>query len=238
MRTFNWSGYDWITEERWGQVHPDKDFVWYDETCVLVNNDKSLSLFTKESEKDIVSNGITHHSKYGVGLISNKTKFDHGYFEIEAKIPSGAQNWSAFWMWSYDSWPPEIDVFESYTNDKGSLFNIFNNWKFWNIWNVQTNVFYRDENENITMITGQKHWFNIFKKSPNKRFIKYGVDWQEKYIKIYYDNRLVKTIDDDFILNQMKGTTMNVIINNSLRKETKNSESEFIVKYFTYRKNK
>ena len=238
MKTINWSGYEWITEERWGQLHADKDFVWYDKDSVHVNSDKTLSLFTINHKKDFMIDGKIHHSKIGVGLVSNKTKFSYGYFEIEGKIPKGANNWSAFWMWSYDSWPPEIDVFESYTNNNGSLFNIFNNWKIWNIWNVQTNVFYRDKNENIAMIRGQKHWFNIFKKSPSKRFIKYGVDWQEDYIKIYYDDRLVKTIDDEYIISKFKGKQMNVIINNSLSKETKNHESEFIIKYFIYRENK
>jgi hypothetical protein len=24
-KTINWSGYKWLTQERWGNIHPDKD---------------------------------------------------------------------------------------------------------------------------------------------------------------------------------------------------------------------
>ena len=78
---------------------------------------------------------------FGVGLVSCTEKFGYGTFEIEAKLPKGQPNaWPAFWMWSFDSWPPEIDVFEAYSNKKGSYFN-------WNIdallgkfWRCATNV--------------------------------------------------------------------------------------------------
>ena len=36
----------------------------------------------------------------------------------KAKLPYGDNLWPAFWMWSWDSWPPEIDIFEGYTNNK------------------------------------------------------------------------------------------------------------------------
>ena len=31
---FQWSGYEWITQERWGQIHPNKSFCWYDPSAV------------------------------------------------------------------------------------------------------------------------------------------------------------------------------------------------------------
>ena len=40
MTTIRWKGYEWITEERWGQVHPEKPNWWYDESCVLVDNEE------------------------------------------------------------------------------------------------------------------------------------------------------------------------------------------------------
>ena len=27
MKTINWSGYEWITQERWGDIHPEKPTV-------------------------------------------------------------------------------------------------------------------------------------------------------------------------------------------------------------------
>jgi len=29
--TIHWSGYEWLTQERFGEIHPKKRFNWYDE---------------------------------------------------------------------------------------------------------------------------------------------------------------------------------------------------------------
>lgn len=117
MSEINWCGYDWLTNERWGQVHPNKTLSWSDPSAVEINKDGYLVLKTHKNRKifgDVIS-------EIGIGLVSNKTEFDYGYFEIEAKLPTGKNLWSAFWMWSYQTWPPEIDVFEAVSgkNTKG-----------------------------------------------------------------------------------------------------------------------
>ena len=114
-----WSGYDWLTQERWGNMHPDKTYNWYDPSAVEIRND-DLILKTHYNPKEFTVNDKKITSNYGVGLISNTTKFDYGYFEIEAKLPTGKNLWPAFWMWSFDSWPPEIDIFEAYSSIKKS----------------------------------------------------------------------------------------------------------------------
>ena len=49
MSEFNWCGYNWLTSERWGQVHPEKTNWWYDEDSVSVDdsNNLILSIFLK-----------------------------------------------------------------------------------------------------------------------------------------------------------------------------------------------
>ena len=32
-----WCGYEWITQERWGDIHPDKPICWYDPSAVSVD---------------------------------------------------------------------------------------------------------------------------------------------------------------------------------------------------------
>ena len=112
MRTFEWCGYEWITQERWGQIHPEKSHWWYDESCVSVDKQNHLHLKTKYNPKRFEELNLT--SPIGVGLVSCTNKFKYGVFSIEAKLPHGKNLWPAFWMWSWDSWPPEIDVFEGW----------------------------------------------------------------------------------------------------------------------------
>jgi hypothetical protein len=60
-----------------------------------------------------------------------------------------------------------------------------------------------------------------------------------KKIKLFFIimNRVVRTIKDKKILNSLKGTKMNVILNNHIREDIGDfGTSEFIIKSFKYTK--
>lgn len=230
---FSWCGYEWITSERWGLIHADKPYCWYDNSAVHMNSDKSISLKTHKNPRYFKDMDLS--SPVGVGLISCTTKFSHGRFSIEAKMPSGPNLWPAFWMWSWDSWPPEIDVFEGYSNTKGGYFKM----RFPELlgfWNIQSNVHYRKDGEN-KMAGAKNHWLGF--KSPERDFIKYEVDWRPDRIDFLWNGKKIRSIKDKLILDQMNSTTMNVVINNSITSDadTENPPiSEFIVRNFKYYK--
>lgn len=231
MRTIEWCGYEWITQERWGQVHPDKKYWWYDESCVSIDESGDLHLLTKKNLKTFPETGI---SQIGVGLVSCTHKFGYGVYSINAKLPEGNNLWPAFWMWSWDSWPPEIDIFEGYSSKRGRYFRptIKNPIGFWN---VQTNVHYKKEDKN-KMSGGRTHFFGF--KNPSKNFIDYTLIWQRDSIEFYYNKRLVRTINDKEILNQLSNTKMNVIINNGITDSVDLingiPESDFVIRNFKY----
>jgi beta-glucanase (GH16 family) len=166
--------------------------------------------------------------------VSNTTKFGYGYFEIEAKLPTGRNLWPAFWMWSFDTWPPEIDILEAYSSVKRpSYFKLYLD-SLLGFWNVQTNYHYETKDKKGS-VGGKTHWFGF--KNPQKNFIKYGCLWEEHQIVFYYNGRVVRTIKDKAILSNLKGTKMNVIINNHIREDIGNfGSSEFIIKSFKYTK--
>jgi len=69
--------------------------------------------------------------------------------------------------------------------------------------------------------------------------------WLPDSIKIYYNNRLIRTINDPLIMDQLNKTTLNVVINNHVTKDqdktysTDNLESleqtsDFVIKHFKY----
>lgn len=232
MKSIFWSGYEWITQERWGQVHPEKPHWWYDESCVhICRGTNQLHLRTRYNPKYFPE--INDTSYIGVGLVSCTKKFGFGTYSISAKLPKGENLWPAFWMWSWDSWPPEIDIFEAYSDSKGKYLKprLSNPLGFWN---VQTNVHYQEGDSN-KMMGGKTHYFGF--KDPSEHFIDYTLIWQRDIIKFYYDNRLVRTITDKNILDQLNQTKMNVILNNGVTSDVNISnppQSNFIIKKFKY----
>ena len=231
MTTVNWQGYEWITQERWGQIHPEKPHWWYDPSCVNVDDNGMLHLTTKCNPTYF--RDLDKISPIGVGLVSCTEKFGYGVFSIAAKLPKGKHMWPAFWMWSWDSWPPEIDIFEAYSNGLGSYIKprLFNPFGFWNI---QTNVHYTDEVGN-KMLGGKTGYMGY--KNPTKHFITYTCVWKKDSIKFYYDGKLVREVTDSNILKRLETTKMNVIINNGVTDKVDQSnppDSDFMIQTFRY----
>ena len=237
-KIISWSGHEWLTRERWGQIHPDKTLCWYDPSAIEkiynTNGEDQLVLKTHYNPKYHPSLGVT--SNIGVGLISNLKEFKYGYFEIEAKLPSGKHLWPAFWMWSWDTWPPEIDIFEGYTKRTKNYFNWSHEMLLGKIWNINTNIHLGNYPDNYNL-KAKTHWMGF--KNPSKHFIKYGCDWTPNHLDFYYNGKKVRSITDKDCLDQLNKTTMNLVINNSVDKNvnTKNPpESEFIINYFRHEK--
>jgi len=238
VREFDWSGYRWSTQERWGQIHADKLYCWYNAKCVTVDEYDYLHLLTKRDPKSFKmqqnGNQTIIESPMSVGLVSSKQMFGYGYFEIEAKLPTGPHLWPAFWMWSSNSWPPEIDVFEGYTKKQDGYlkFNRFNPLGFWNL---QSNFHYKDiKTGKNTNSKAKTHYFGF--KNPALQFIKYGLKFTPDEITIYYDNKPVRSLDKK-LLPYFKDHKMNVIINNHFTDGVdieKDNYSDFTVKYFKY----
>jgi len=233
MKKINWSGYKWITQERWGAIHQDKSWCHYDESAVSIGKDKMLHLQTKYQPKEFEIDDKKVISDFAVGLVSSEEDFGHGLFEIECKLPKGKNLWPAFWIWGVDSWPPEVDFFEAYTNKRGSYFSP----SLWPpaIWDVQTNIHYRtsDNEEGRGSIGAKPGWMGW--KNPSKHFFKYECLWTPEFIEIKYNGKVVKKFSDKKIMEDINSQKQRVIINNHLRNgDNKEQVTDFQVKSFKY----
>ena len=231
-----WSGYTWRTKEPWGRIHPDKAWNYYDKKAVGVDIHGTLHLKTHYNPTTIIHKHKAYEPKYGVGLISSTEKFHLGYFEIEAKLPTGYALWPAFWMYG-SPWPPEIDIVEAYTGNRQDYlhFNIHNPLAYNKVEScIHHGVVAKGTKDSIPARAGM-----IF-KDPRKHFIRYACNWQKDKIEIYYDDRLVRTITDKQILKEMDQPQM-VVINNHLTSKgldkVGKQKSDFQIKYFKYVKN-
>ena len=237
MKNIDWSGYKWISRELWGEFHPQKPYCYYDPEAINYDEEGNLVLETHVNPKKF-KDPITKEFieiPIGVGLISSKEKFGYGYFEIEAKLPKGKNLWPAFWMSPFESWPPEIDVFEGYTKDKNNYFHF--NWKNpLGFWRVETN-FHCGETPNNYNLGAKTHWLGF--KDPTKHFNKFGCLWTPHVIKIYYNNVLVRKLTDQKLLSEYHGKTMCVKINAHVDKNVDkkyHQTSKYIIKNFKHLK--
>lgn len=215
MKQIRFCEYDWMTQERWGRVHNVKPHWYYDDDQVTVNDFHDLRLSLEHKPKEVrLPDGKLTPSYIAAGLVSCKERFGKGFFEIDIKLPIGPNLWPAFWMWSWEGWPPEIDVMEAYSNSKSSYFK-FRWLRPLSFWNIQTNVHYAANHEGSKHIGAKTHWMGF--SNPTNRFVRFAVHWDNDVMEFYYDDRMVRRITDKKILSLFENHKMNVIINNGIR---------------------
>lgn len=228
----NWKGYEWMLQETWGQIHPDHTNMWKDSSAVSIVNDQ-LILKTHQNLKYFEE--LSAVSVWGCGFACCMEKFFFGHYKIEAKLPQGTNLWPAIWLYSHESWPPEIDILEAYSNDKGSYKNISTT-NISSFFNSILNPYKFEGNFHIKGkgSLGSKRCKTNWFTNVNK-FITYEMIWDSNYIKLYANGKL---------FYELKGTVMDnfqepmrFILSNGVRKNKINyidETSMFIIKDFIY----
>jgi hypothetical protein len=227
-QTIRWAGFDWITNERYGQVNPSKDNVWYDPDAVKLydpgkaGEQQVLHLLARPNPKEFLVGGVRKVVPLGVGLLSCTTMFRYGYFEIVAKLPRGVGAFPAFWMWSFAEPYRELDIFEGYANSMGNYFRLVR-WGWWDVVEALSSGPVHDKYERTVP-------FSL--GSPSKNFYSYAVDWTRSGITIWYNGHRVRWYAGDVMPAEM-----NLVINNSVQMGTDPAtvNSDFVVRSFSYR---
>lgn len=256
LPTIKWSGYEWLLQERWGQVHPAKSHWWYDPMKVAIDLDGFLHLKTGKSEKYFEH--LNHTSLIGAGLVSCITPFSFGTFSIKAKLPYGKNLWPSFWLWSWSDWPPEVDVFEGYSDfspDYRSLSERKPRMSFLDKLLgrpaladliVKPNVHFKSSDGDHTALSTlypEKDRLFRTKRDLTASFSTYKLVWVPASIEIYYGDTLVLYLHEDMsisiakILEQIAQHKMNVVINNGVTSFVNLHSppvSDFVIESFTY----
>ena len=228
----SWSNYDWITKlSREPRYNDTKRKFWYDGSCVNVDATGRLHLTTQRSPKQFpIGKPII-----GAGLISSVQSFSHGIFNIQCIFPKGKYLWPAFWGIGAQSWPPEIDVFEGYSDKNGSYakFDIFNPFAKWC---VETNAWYGTPN-NPKNIGSKQH--SQLKNDPSSAYEYYTLEWTPDQMKLIFGSKEVRIIKDKEILSKFNDQGLTIILNNGVTNDAADLDShissDFIVNYFSYK---
>lgn len=234
MKYISWSGFEWRTyKPDGGAFHPDNPHMWYDDNCVHVMTNGILSLDARYNPRTFLVDGKTYNPEIGVGLVCTKQTFSYGKFEACIRLPRGGWLWPAFWITGAKTWPPEVDIFEGYSNGSGSYRHFM--WtkpccKFAVKTNAWKNVYPKQKQFGQT----QHKAF----KDPDK-YHYFTLEWKPNKIEILFDSHKVRTFDDKKMLNQMAEQGMKVLINTGCRNDAKNLKlgyqaSSMFVKSFIY----
>ncbi len=142
---------------------------------------------------DFGKNGWYKWAGYvGVVSIQNKVYNRQCYLEGSFKQPdSPIGYWNAFWLTGRDSWPPEIDIFETLSKTYGH-----------NAWH--------------TAIHGEGDTNNLFGKQTSSINVATGyhtfaLDWGYDYVKFYVDGNLFQRGHNHATINFQKN--MRLILN-------------------------
>jgi beta-glucanase (GH16 family) len=196
----------WRIGQPWGKFHPGSPYQYYGDESVFIQND-CLILNQIYSPKQLTTwdDPKLYDIPYSVGLITSYESYGYGFYEFEIELPYGSGLWPAVWLSCSDSWPPEIDIIEAYSDDKANYGS-----------NLQSNFHFNlgDSKEN----SGAR---NHPVDSSHGR-LKLGCWWSKDFIKIYYNGHLVRQITSDYILKWFKDKKMFVVLNNAIRPEYTN----------------
>jgi len=231
---FQWKGYEWETNEGGARIHPDRPDRYCSDKAVVINDNDELELHIIHDPQTIEFwDGRKFDSTYGIGLVTCKEKFRYGKYSIKAKLPKGSNLWPAFWMYSWDSWPPEVDIFEGYSNKCGSYkrfdFNDLFHWK------IESNYHLLPEDGSKRAMTCRRGVI----PNPTKHFIEYTIIWSPYVIMIEYNDELVRVISNSKLINYIENHPMRLILNNSIRigyteRDFKKNKTPFIINDFKY----
>ena len=223
---FKWCRYTWETcMESNRPIHPDYPNNYYNKKCVykdLSTNDIVLNI--AYGPKKIIwwdktwKNKVEYNPTIACGLIKTvETIPVNNSIECEVLAPTGPNLWFSFWLTACDNWPPEIDIFEGYTDENSSYFDKLKfHWKFPFIYRdvrMESNVHYKKDkgvHKSTTAKGEHKSFFNLPLQDCWNNF---KCNWYEDKIEFYINGKLHRVITDKKVLSKMKTEGMWAIFN-------------------------
>lgn len=192
----------WNPTYNWGHTHNHRAYCV--EENVSVNDGKLVikgeAKRHPEAPASCSNGGKTYSLDYTSGAIDTQHKFKirYGYIEGRFKMPAQLGTWPAFWMLQ-DGWPPEIDIFEVPHARNQHHYYLHCTQPDWyashgDAWDHEAS-------------------FGGVHTGPDKSadFHNYGLEWNERYMNFYFDDKLVASYNRPTEISQTEA--MYIIIN-------------------------
>ncbi len=257
---FLWCGFEWLTRERWGSIHMDKAWYWYDPTAIMIDQYGNLHLqinlnkqaFNKEGCKliwepkyDSYPNGKFVDdvivSYYGAGTMSSVKEMGFGTYTLSAMFPTGNWLWPAFWLYPPTTWPPEIDIFEGYSKDtdyKKMKWSLCGFRKKLKAWNIQSCIHVKS---GIPTVPAKMPDLDNFNHPPQNIFNTYQLFWGRTVLIFSINYKEVRRITDQKVLDHLaQYSPFMVLIQNQIDgfgkdKFNHKDTTPFVLQNFTFK---
>ena len=219
VRNLKWCGLTWTTAmESDRPIHPKHPSYYIDGHRVTYGPDDMIGLCIALAPKTIRWKGINYYSKVACGLIrSVETIPVNSTIECEVRMPKGANLWPSFWLTACDDWPPEIDIFEGYTNSRGSYkseIGLHRDFPFiYREIRMETNIHYKGSNDEHLASGAQALHKKYLKLPLEDNWNHFKCEWRDDSIRFYTNGKLTRTVTDEFLLSKMKTKGMWAIFN-------------------------
>ena len=206
---------DWNMGPSWGEYHPKHPNTYFDRAGETIKHDPFDTSVMKIGVRYKPKTFVTDDDKqitipFVRGRLHSRMKFRYGWFEAKVKLPKGKNLWPAFWLTGARSWPPEIDIFEAYSDES-------NQYKEggWKRMKIKPNLHYGKVEENSKEAYGTR---SIPVWKAEDRFVHYACLWEEDRIEIYYDGQLAFKCTDPEVLKwfNMGHNWMTLVISNNV----------------------
>lgn len=206
---FKFQGRQYMSDQGWGEFHPDYNY-WFNPECIDIE-DNNLIL--------AIDNTPKHGKAFGAGQAASKKYYLYGTFEWEYTLPIGRNIWPAIWLTGAKTWPPEIDVMEGWSSEKGIHKNKRDYRRFFFFNDIQPRLHFDLGNGHKSKAQQVLYMNYTFRKHQiinGKNTCK--LDWTPDSIKIYYNNHLVFECKDKTLL-EYYNKPMIVVMNNAVTKD-------------------
>ncbi len=226
-----WKGYTWETQESWGIIHPNYPYQYTDEECVDISKGQ-LILHTKRKPRSFAL--YPTNPQWARGLVMCMDKFHFGRYTIIATLPTGKNLWPAIWLYGQESWPPEIDIMEAYSNSKGSYFNLSTS-SFRSFFHSLLRPYKIEANYHISTEGGVGTERVRLGYIPDLTdSIVFTMEWTEAHIIMRANGRIYSKVEGNVMEHFQQ--PMRFLINNGIRKGGADnaSESQFSIYHFHY----
>lgn len=235
-------------------IHPDSPWYYMDGNQVKQFNNE-LYLFIEHKPTSFLwwnkgwKERVEYNPDIACGIVRSENTFPiNSSFECDVMMPEGNNLWFSFWLSACDNWPPEIDIFEGYTDHNGSYHDKLGlHWKFPFLYKnvrVESNVHYTDDKGIHRQIKPKGVHEKYLRQPLRSRWNRFKCCWKDDFITFSINDVVVRTVTDEKVLSKMKTKGMWVIFNVwpndkfdlSKNGDIKSFKRPFIIKNFEVKK--